>query len=46
MKLLQLNCLYAHDEAQATPWKSRCAVLRRWIAHLDPDIVAFQVYYS
>eukprot|EP01047_Picozoa_sp_COSAG01_P041894 COSAG01_NODE_3626_length_5856_cov_134.101963_2_plen_341_part_00 len=42
VKLMQLNCLYAHDEEQTTPWRSRCAVLRRWIAHLDPDVVTLQ----
>jgi endonuclease/exonuclease/phosphatase family metal-dependent hydrolase len=48
IRLLHLNCLYAHDEGYAhgtypppwpTPWSTRCATLRRWIAHLDPDII-------
>ena len=41
-KLMQLNCLYAHDEVQPTPWKSRCAILRRWIQYLDPDIITLE----
>lgn len=48
IRLLHLNVLYAHDEGYAfgtypapwpTPWRARCATLRHWIAHLDPDIV-------
>ena len=48
IRLLHLNALYAHDEGYAfgtypapwpTPWRARCATLRRWIAHLDPDIL-------
>ena len=42
LKLMQLNCLYAHDEEQPKPWVSRCAVLRRWIAQLNPDIITCQ----
>jgi len=37
LKILSLNLW--HD---AGPWKQRLALIREWLARLDPDLVAFQ----
>jgi endonuclease/exonuclease/phosphatase family metal-dependent hydrolase len=41
VKILQYNVLFAKD-SQPTPWETRAAALRAWIALLDPDIITLQ----